>query len=184
MRRGTRLMTVGRTGAEPTTDAASQDESHQLNNRIFFRLFQVANTLQRQATQQLGVTTVQWAVLGALSQARWADGMKMAHLCDYLVVSRQNLDGVLKRLERDGLLERVTDVGDKRSRIVRLTSAGRAHWRDLARSIQSFYAEAASCFDRDERAALAQYLTRLQSSLSAVDLGRPLAQDGSSDNRT
>ena len=41
-----------------------------LNNRIFFRLFQVANTLQRQAVKELGVTTVQWAVLGALSDPR------------------------------------------------------------------------------------------------------------------
>src|SRR5467141_4248327 len=37
-----------------------------LNNRIFFRLFQVGNTLQRQAVKELGVTTVQWAVLVAL----------------------------------------------------------------------------------------------------------------------
>ena len=41
-----------------------------LNNRIFFRLFQVANTLQKQAVKELGVTTVQWAVLGALSDPR------------------------------------------------------------------------------------------------------------------
>ena len=99
-----------------------------LNNRIFFRLFQVGNTLQRQAVKELGVTTVQWAVLGALSDPRPKSGIKngisLSTLAEFLVVSRQNLDGVLKRLERDGLVERVMDDGDKRARVVRLTPHG------------------------------------------------------------
>src|SRR5690348_10033640 len=89
-----------------------------LNNRIFFRLFQVANTLQKQAVKELGVTTVQWAVLGALSDPRPTYGVSVGTLADFLVVSRQNLDGVLKRLERDGLVERVMDPEDKRGRVV------------------------------------------------------------------
>ncbi len=96
-----------------------------LNNRIFFRLFQVANTLQKQAVKELGVTTVQWAVLGALSDPRPTNGMSVGTLADFLVVSRQNLDGVLKRLERDGLVERVMDSQDKRARVVQ-AHAGRA----------------------------------------------------------
>lgn len=72
-----------------------------VNNRIFFRLFQLGNTLQRQAVKELGISTVQWAVLGALSRNKAEDGMSFAELSDYLLVSRQNLDGVLKRLERD-----------------------------------------------------------------------------------
>ncbi len=92
-------------------DGAADD----LNNRIFFRLFQLANTLQRQAVKELGITTVQWAVLGALSDPRPTQGMSVGALADFLVVSRQNLDGVLKRLERDGLVERVGTGGRGRS---------------------------------------------------------------------
>src|ERR1700724_3694653 len=99
---------------------ANDDRSaDHLNNRIFFRLFQVGNTLQRQAVKELGVTTVQWAVLGALSDPRPKSGISLSTLAEFLVVSRQNLDGVLKRLERDGLVERVMDDGDKRARVVR-----------------------------------------------------------------
>src|ERR1700733_1131054 len=86
-----------------------------VNNRIFFRLFQLGNTLQRQAVKELGISTVQWAVLGALSRNQAEDGMSFAELADYLVVSRQNLDGVLKRLERDRHVLRVTDMTDKRA---------------------------------------------------------------------
>jgi DNA-binding MarR family transcriptional regulator len=144
-----------------------------LNNRIFFRLFQLANTLQRQAVKELGVTTVQWAVLGALSDPRPTYGIAVGTLADFLVVSRQNLDGVLKRLERDGLVERVTDAEDKRARVVKLTREGFAFWADLRASIFQFYDQAASGFRFDDRVALAHYLNRLQRQLQAVSLETP-----------
>jgi len=144
-----------------------------LNNRIFFRLFQVANTLQKQAVKELGVTTVQWAVLGALSDPRPTYGIAVGTLADFLVVSRQNLDGVLKRLERDGLVERVTDPEDKRARVVKLTREGFAFWADLRERIFQFYDQAASGFKFDDRVALAHYLNELQRQLVAVRLQQP-----------
>ena len=51
----------------------------QLNNRMFFRLFQLGNELQRQAVQQLGITTVQWAVLGALSKESLRPGSRSVY---------------------------------------------------------------------------------------------------------
>jgi DNA-binding MarR family transcriptional regulator len=144
-----------------------------LNNRIFFRLFQVANTLQRQAVKELGVTTVQWAVLGALSDPRPTYGVSVGTLADFLVVSRQNLDGVLKRLERDGLVERVTDPQDKRGRVVKLTADGFAFWKELRERIFQFYDQAVSGFKFDDRVALAHYLNSLQGLLTKVSLDRP-----------
>lgn len=144
-----------------------------LNNRIFFRLFQVANTLQKQAVKELGVTTVQWAVLGALSDPRPTAGMSVGTLADFLVVSRQNLDGVLKRLERDGLVERVTDAADKRARMVRLTREGFAFWENLRERIFGFYDQAMAGFKFDDRVALAHYLNEMQRDLMQVRLEQP-----------
>lgn len=144
-----------------------------LNNRIFFRLFQVANTLQKQAVKELGVTTVQWAVLGALSDPRPTYGVSVGTLADFLVVSRQNLDGVLKRLERDGLVEKVTDPEDKRARFVKLTPEGFAFWKELRERIFQFYDQAMSSFKFDNRVALAHYLNEMQRSLTAVRLEQP-----------
>jgi DNA-binding MarR family transcriptional regulator len=144
-----------------------------LNNRIFFRLFQVANTLQRQAVKQLGVTTVQWAVLGALSDPRPTYGIAVGTLADFLVVSRQNLDGVLKRLERDGLVARTTDPEDKRGRVVKLTREGFAFWADLRERIFQFDDQAVSGFKFDDRVALAHYLNALQGQLMNVRLEQP-----------
>ncbi len=144
-----------------------------LNNRIFFRLFQVANTLQRQAVKELGVTTVQWAVLGALSDPRPTYGMAVGTLADFLVVSRQNLNGVLKRLERDGLVERVTDKEDKRARVVKLTPEGFVFWTELRQRVFQFYDQAVSSFRFDDRVALAHYLNELQRQLPQVRLETP-----------
>ncbi len=151
----------------------------QLNNRIFFRLFQLGNLLQRQSASVLGVTTVQWAVLGALSSERSAEGISFGELAEFLVVSRQNLDGVLKRLERDGFVERVTDTTDGRARLVRLTASGRQLWRDLESRIYDFYRQATMHFGFDDRASLVHYLNKLQTDLAKVSADVSDALDGS-----
>lgn len=159
-------------GAASSDEAPGRVADH-LNNRIFFRLFQVANTLQKQAVKELGVTTVQWAVLGALSDPRPTHGMSVGTLADFLVVSRQNLDGVLKRLERDGLVERVTDAADKRARMVKLTREGFAFWGNLRERIFGFYDQAMAGFQFDDRVALAHYLNEMQRDLTKVRLEQP-----------
>ena len=47
------------------------------------------------------------------------------------MVSRQNLTGLLSRMEAQGIVERVVDPGDNRSRLIRLTEAGRVKWQEL-----------------------------------------------------
>lgn len=43
------------------------NESGGIPNRLLFPLFQTGNILQRQVQNEMGVSAVQWAVLGALS---------------------------------------------------------------------------------------------------------------------
>jgi DNA-binding MarR family transcriptional regulator len=141
-----------------------------VNNRIFFRLFQLGNTLQRQAVKELGISTVQWAVLGALSRAQAEEGMSFAELSDYLVVSRQNLDGVLKRLERDDHVVRIADTTDRRARLIKLTPQGRRLWSTLQPKIYEFYRQAMLQFRFDDSIAFVHYLNRLQADLLEVKL--------------
>lgn len=150
--------------------AAGDPTIDRLNNRIFFRLFQIGNTLQRQTVKALGITTVQWAVLGALSRPEAAAGMTFGDLADYLVVSRQNLDGVLQRLEREHLVERIADLEDRRARRVQLTSAGQQRWQSLQGKIYEFYAQAAARLGFDEHVTLAHWLNMLLADLQAVDI--------------
>jgi DNA-binding MarR family transcriptional regulator len=151
------------------TRNADQDAGY-VNNRLFFRLFQLGNTLQRQAVKELGVSTLQWAVLGALSRAKAKEGISFTELADYLVVSRQNLDGVLKRLERDKHVVRVADMADKRARLVRLTPQGRRFWEALQPRIYEFYRQAMREFRFDDSVAFVHYLNKVQADLVKVKL--------------
>lgn len=160
-------------GAATKTSTAAKTSGVDLsavNNRIFFRLFQLGNTLQRQAVKELGISTVQWAVLGALSRAQAEEGMSFAELSDYLVVSRQNLDGVLKRLERDDHVVRIADTTDRRARLIKLTPQGRRLWSTLQPKIYEFYRQAMLQFRFDDSIAFVHYLNRLQADLLEVKL--------------
>lgn len=145
--------------------------SIEINNRLFFRFFQAANTLHTKGTQALdefGVTTQQWSVLGALSRPKAIGGMSVGELSRYLLVSRQNLSGLLTRLERDGYVDRVTGEEDRRSRKVRLTDKGEALWTALADPIQQFYDEALKGLSFDDRLAFIHYISLLQKNMSKL----------------
>ena len=106
------------------TATESHDTKIQLANRLFFRLYQCANMLHKtgsRAVQEEGLTTQQWAVLGALSRPQAQSGMSIGDLAEYLMVSRQNLAGLVGRMERDGHVAIVQDERDRRSRIVMMT---------------------------------------------------------------
>ncbi|ADP19972.1 MULTISPECIES: MarR family winged helix-turn-helix transcriptional regulator [Achromobacter] len=141
-----------------------------IHNRLFFRLFQLGNSLQRQAVKELGISTVQWAVLGALTRPQVSSGMTFGELADYLVVSRQSLDGVLKRLEREGHVQRVPDPDDRRARIVILLPAGKLFWDEIQPSIYEFYRQAMQHFRFDDSVAFVHFLNRLQHDISDVRL--------------
>lgn len=143
----------------------------EINNRLFFRFFQAANTLHTKGTQALeefGVTTQQWSVLGALSRPQAASGMSVGQLSQYLLVSRQNLSGILTRLEREGYVERVTGDEDRRSRKVRLTAQGETLWQALAEPIQQFYDHALQGLSFDDRLAFIHYISLLQKNMSKL----------------
>lgn len=143
----------------------------EINNRLFFRFLQAANTLHTKGTQALdeqGVTTQQWSVLGALSRPQVAAGMSVGELSRYLLVSRQNLTGVLGRLERDGIVERTPGEEDRRSRKVRLTPRGEALWQAMADPIRAFYNQALRGFSFDDRLAFIHYISLLQRNMSRI----------------
>lgn len=143
-------------------------------NRLFFRLFQTGNILQRQVQNEMGISTVQWAVLGALSREGYEQGISFNQLTEYLVVSRQSLDGVLKRMERDNHVLRIPHPDDGRARLVQLTEQGKAYWDSLQPRIYEFYRQALSGLHFDDSVSLLHFLNKLQGDLIKVTLA-PMA---------
>ena len=120
----------------------NNSDTRSVPNTLFFRLFQTGNVLQRQVQKEMGISTVQWAVLGALSRERYEGGISFFELTEYLVVSRQSLDGVLKRMERDNHVLRVPHPDDGRARLVQLTDTGKAFWDSCRNGSRRFTSRA------------------------------------------
>jgi DNA-binding MarR family transcriptional regulator len=158
------MASKGRTKGSTRTDLA---------NRLFFRLYQCANMLHKtgsRAVEAEGLTTQQWAVLGALSRPEAAGGMSVGDLARYLMVSRQNLSGLLGRMERDGHLGSAPDGRDRRSRLVNMTPKGRKVWTEKALpKIRDYYDEALQGFQMSDIDNTLQYLLRLLENMKRVD---------------
>lgn len=143
-----------------------------LRNRLFFRLYQTANLLNKTGTRALeqhGVTTQQWAILGALADPRRKGGIAVGDLASLLMVSRQNLTGVLSRLEARDLITRTVDARDKRSRTICMTDKGRQRWADMQPQINDFYADSLESLSNSDIIAAMHYLEKLRQNFVAIE---------------
>lgn len=144
-----------------------------LGNRMFFRLYQCANMLHKtgsRAVEAEGLTTQQWAVLGALSRPKVESGVSVGDLARYLMVSRQNLAGVIGRMERDGHVAVAADTRDRRSRIVTMTEDGRRVWHALAQpKIHAYYSEILRDFSVTDVAHTLHYLVKMLDNMQRLD---------------
>ena len=150
-----------------------RDLSLGLNNRLFFRLYQCANMMHKTGTRALddhGVTTQQWAVLGALTRPNFVNGVAVGDLASFLMVSRQNLAGVLSRLEAMDYVERIVDPNDNRSRLVSLTAKGRSLWdKNMRPVIADYYDEAMVGFSTEDKIHFVHYLNKLLANFKVID---------------
>jgi DNA-binding MarR family transcriptional regulator len=145
----------------------------ELANRLFFRLYQCANMLHKTGTRAVeaeGLTTQQWAVLGALSRDKAEGGMSVGDLARYLMVSRQNLSGLISRMERDGHVAVTPDEQDRRSRVVRMTASGRHVWQDLAvPKIRGYYEQILRDFSLNDVTHTLHYLLKMLDNMERLD---------------
>ncbi len=154
-------------------DADTSDSLRaELMNRLAFRLYQCANLLNKTGTKAIeahDVTTQQWAVIGALVRERWAGGIAVNQLTSLLMVSRQNLTGVLSRMEDRGLIERVRSKKDSRSRLIRLTPKGWKRWEEMQGDIAKFYDCAMRDLSNNDLIHALHYLDRLRTNMRNAD---------------
>lgn len=166
-------MAQDRKNSEEQRDTVKLD----LGNRMFFRLYQCANMLHKtgsRAVEAEGLTTQQWAVLGALSRPKAESGVSVGDLARYLMVSRQNLAGVIGRMERDGHVVVAADTRDRRSRIVTMTEDGRRVWQVLAQpKIEAYYLEILRDFSVTDVAHTLHYLVKMLDNMQRLDAAAP-----------
>ena len=158
----------------PATKTA--DAKIELANRLFFRLYQCANMLHKTGTRAVeaeGLTTQQWAVLGALSREKAEGGMSVGELARYLMVSRQNLAGLIGRMERDGHVVVAPHGEDRRSRVIQMTDSGRQVWHAQAQpKIRAYYEEILVDFSVNDLTHMLHYLLKMLENMQRLDQAR------------
>ncbi|HKO00541.1 MAG TPA: MarR family transcriptional regulator [Thermoanaerobaculia bacterium] len=130
---------------------------------------QLANLLTRRLApvfERAKITPQQWGVLSALGAS---DGpMTLAGLARTMLVSKQNMTGMIARLEQLGLAERSDDPNDLRSSRVVLTRRGRSVVEKLRPAYEEWLAAVSGESER-EIATLTRSIDRLIGRLQASD---------------
>jgi DNA-binding MarR family transcriptional regulator len=125
-------------------------------------IIQLGNLLTRRLApvfEKANVTPQQWAVLATVADAP----MSLAAVARRLAVSKQNMTGMIARLEQLGLVERSENPHDLRSARVALTRRGRS----LIEKLAPMYEEWRRTLGRDVPERDLQTLTRAVNRLIA-----------------
>ncbi len=110
--------------------------------------------------EPLGLTYPQYLVMLVLWQG---DGLTVSQLGERLQLDSGTLTPLLKRLQAQGLLQRLRDAADERRVLLQLTAEGRA-LRARAMAVPQAIACALAC-DLTELATLTTRLTQLRDQL-------------------
>ena len=108
---------------------------------LYAGVMQLANLLTRKLApifEKAKITPQQWAVLSVIGETE--DAIGLAAIARKLMVSKQNMTGMVARLEDLGLVERSDDPNDLRSSRVVLTRRGRGVVDKLRPAYEEFLA--------------------------------------------
>jgi DNA-binding MarR family transcriptional regulator len=146
--------------AQPGTDAQAWLA---LDHQLCFALYSASlamTKVYKPLLAPLGLTYPQYLVLLVLWEG---DGITVSQVGTRLKLDSGTLTPLLKRLEQQGLLQRLRDAGDERRVLLTLTAAGRA-LQAQALAVPQAVACASAC-ELDEIRSLTERLTVLREQL-------------------
>jgi DNA-binding MarR family transcriptional regulator len=118
-------------------------EASRCNFTVLRKAVRRVSLLYDAAFAPCGLRATQWSILVHVGRS---GRPSQAQLADSLALDRSALAHNLKPLERDGLVQCVVDLKDKRSRLVVLTPAGRTKvaeslqlWEEAQRKIEAIF---------------------------------------------
>jgi len=133
--------------------------------RLWLRLLTCTQLLERQMRNLLrlhfGTTLPRFDLMSRLE--RYPDGLKMKELSHHLMVTGGNVTGIVDPLEKEGLVERLPEPGDRRAFRIRLTRAGDKAFAEMARAHEDWIISILSGLTRREHAELFRLLAKLKS---------------------
>jgi DNA-binding MarR family transcriptional regulator len=163
---------MSRRSRSNSSDQASQWLA--LDHQLCFALYSSSlamTKVYKPLLEPLGLTYPQYLVMLVLWEG---DGLTVSQVGERLKLDSGTLTPLLKRLEAQGLIQRLRDSADERRVLLQLTTAGRA-MKTRALAVPQAISCAAAC-DLDEISALVRQLTQLRERLLAVSSVVPSPQ--------
>jgi DNA-binding MarR family transcriptional regulator len=149
---------------------ATEDDHQAL--RLWLRLLsctvRIENHVRSRLRRDFSTTLPRFDLMAQLE--RNPDGLHMSELSRRLMVSGGNVTGITDQLEREGLVARTMDRGDRRAITVRLTDAGLKRFRVMAAQHEQWIIVLLSGLNQENRQGMMGILRRLKSHLSTVSL--------------
>src|SRR5687767_2679636 len=132
--------------------------------RIWLRLLTCTQLIERRVRsglrEEFGTTLPRFDLLAQLE--RHAEGLKMNELSRLLMVTGGNVTAIVDQLENEGLVERLDDPGDRRTWLIRLTSAGEKSFAEMARAHEGWVVELLAGLSRREQEELLKLLAKVK----------------------
>jgi DNA-binding MarR family transcriptional regulator len=138
--------------------------------RLWLRLLsctvRVENHVRSGLRRDFSTTLPRFDLMAQLD--RNPEGLRMSELSKRLMVSGGNVTGITDQLEREGLVVRAMDRGDRRAITVKLTDSGRQRFRLMAAQYEQWIIQLLSGLSQENKQGMMGILRKLKAHLSTV----------------
>lgn len=132
--------------------------------RLWLQLLKTSRHIETQLRNKLrtefNTTLPRFDVMSALE--RTPSGLKMSELSEQLMVSNGNVTGIIDRLEKDGLVERISVDGDRRATRVLLSTTGKQDFSVMASAHEAWVDELMQAMDTENIERAEEQLNNLR----------------------
>jgi DNA-binding MarR family transcriptional regulator len=157
-------MAQGRTERRSDRESISRADDHRAL-RIWLRLLTCTQLIESQVRSRLrsqfATTLPRFDLMAQLE--RHPEGLKMNALSRMLMVTGGNVTAIVDQLEKEGLVERLDEPGDRRAFRIRLTRAGERSFTEMARAHEEWVVGLLAGLSRREHDELLTLLAKLKS---------------------
>lgn len=152
------------------TKALEAPADHKGELRLWLRLLTCATLIEaeirRRLREQFDVTLPRFDLMAQLDKA--PDGMTLGEVSKRMMVSNGNVTHVVEKLVASGQIDRRPAVHDRRVQIIRLTPAGQAEFRAMAKVHEDWIAGMFAGLTDNDEAALMELLGKAKASVKAA----------------
>ena len=148
----------------PDPESRVSDDHHE-SLRLWLRLLTCTLMIERRVRaglrERFAMTLPRFDLMAQLE--RHPQGLKMGELSRRLMVTGGNVTAIVDQLEKESLVERLDEPGDRRASRIRLTRNGRRSFAEMARVHEQWVVQLLSGLSKREQDDLLKLLAKLKS---------------------